>query len=155
MHHDHDNNNNNNKVRKFLNHVPLEWYLEWIITILYSLEWQDDKKWWIEKDLEGNGPGVIQILSQHLSGGTEENHEIPISGYAVSCTKFKPSTSTIRVQVQPLLQTVLTVMILEFSTIQCAPCIFIVCKHGYVFLVSIAIHIKQLNLEADQSGRAL
>jgi hypothetical protein len=27
------------------------------------------------KDVEGSGSGLIQVLSQHLSGGTQENHE--------------------------------------------------------------------------------
>jgi hypothetical protein len=30
---------------------------------------------WIGKDLEGIGRGVIEILSRHLTGGTEGNHE--------------------------------------------------------------------------------
>jgi hypothetical protein len=27
------------------------------------------------KDMEGNGRGLINVLSQHLLTGTEENHE--------------------------------------------------------------------------------
>jgi hypothetical protein len=33
-----------------------------------------------EKDLEGTNRGLIKVLSQHLPGGTEENHEKPQSG---------------------------------------------------------------------------
>jgi hypothetical protein len=33
--------------------------------------------WWIGKNLEGSGRGLFEVLSQHLSGETEENHEIP------------------------------------------------------------------------------
>jgi hypothetical protein len=32
-------------------------------------------EWCIEKNLKGSGSGVTQLLSQHLSVGTEENHE--------------------------------------------------------------------------------
>jgi hypothetical protein len=32
-------------------------------------------KWWIGKDLEGNGRGLIEELPQHLPGETEEYHE--------------------------------------------------------------------------------
>jgi hypothetical protein len=30
-------------------------------------------EWWIGKDLEGSGRGVIEVLYRHLPGGTEEN----------------------------------------------------------------------------------
>jgi hypothetical protein len=35
------------------------------------------EEWWIGKDLEGNGCGLIEILSQHMPGETEENQENP------------------------------------------------------------------------------
>lgn len=38
-------------------------------------------KWWIGKDLEGRGHGLIEVLSQHSSGVIKENHENPHSGY--------------------------------------------------------------------------
>jgi hypothetical protein len=34
----------------------------------------------VGKDLEGSGCGIIDVLSQHLSEGPEETHEIPQSG---------------------------------------------------------------------------
>jgi hypothetical protein len=32
----------------------------------------------IRKDLEGRGHSLIEVLSHHLSGRTEEHHEIPV-----------------------------------------------------------------------------
>jgi hypothetical protein len=32
-------------------------------------------EWWIGRELEGNGLGLIKVLHQHLSGGNDENHE--------------------------------------------------------------------------------
>jgi hypothetical protein len=29
----------------------------------------------LEKGLKGSGPGLIEIISQNVPGGTEENHE--------------------------------------------------------------------------------
>jgi hypothetical protein len=37
-------------------------------------------EWWIGKDLEGSGHGLIEIISYLLDGGTEENYEIPQLG---------------------------------------------------------------------------
>jgi hypothetical protein len=37
------------------------------VTILYSFEWKDDRL--IGKDLEENDGGLIEVLSQNLSGG--------------------------------------------------------------------------------------
>jgi hypothetical protein len=31
-------------------------------------------EYWIEKELEGNGRDLIEVLSWHLPGETEENH---------------------------------------------------------------------------------
>jgi hypothetical protein len=36
------------------------------------------------KDVEGTGHGLIVVLSQHLPGGIEENHETPQSGWLVT-----------------------------------------------------------------------
>jgi hypothetical protein len=47
---------------------------------------------WIGKDLEGRGHGLIEVLSEHLPRGTEENHWEPQSGSSMSLTKFEPST---------------------------------------------------------------
>jgi hypothetical protein len=35
--------------------------------------------WWIEKDIEGSGRGLIEMLFLHFSGGTEENYQKPHS----------------------------------------------------------------------------
>jgi hypothetical protein len=32
-------------------------------------------KWWIQRDLKGSDRGLIWVLSRHLPGETEENHE--------------------------------------------------------------------------------
>jgi hypothetical protein len=37
-------------------------------------------EWWIGKDFEGNSHGLIEVLSQHLPGGTEESHINPQAG---------------------------------------------------------------------------
>jgi hypothetical protein len=36
-------------------------------------------EWWIGKNFEGSSYDVIRVLSQHLHGGTEENHDKPQS----------------------------------------------------------------------------
>jgi hypothetical protein len=36
------------------------------------------------KDLKGSSCHLIRVLSWHMSGGAEENHEKPQSGYPVS-----------------------------------------------------------------------
>jgi hypothetical protein len=45
------------------------------------------------KDFEGIGHGLIEVLPQQLTRGTEENHEIRRSGFPVSQQSFEPSTS--------------------------------------------------------------
>jgi hypothetical protein len=40
---------------------------------LHSIEWIDEL--WIEKDLEGTGLGLTEILPLHLFRGTEENRK--------------------------------------------------------------------------------
>jgi len=32
-------------------------------------------EWWIGKDVKRSGRGLIEGLSQHFPGGTEENHK--------------------------------------------------------------------------------
>jgi hypothetical protein len=48
---------------------------------------------WIEKNSEGNGRGIIEILLQKFPGGTEEKHAKPQAGMPVSRPKFEPGTS--------------------------------------------------------------
>jgi hypothetical protein len=36
------------------------------------------------KYLDGNGRGLIEVLSWHLHGGSKENHEVPIRIASVS-----------------------------------------------------------------------
>jgi hypothetical protein len=45
------------------------------------------------RNLEGSDHGLIEILSQHLSGMTEKYCEIPQSGYAVFRQMFQLNTS--------------------------------------------------------------
>jgi hypothetical protein len=40
--------------------------------------------------VEGSGHSLIGVLSMHLPGGTEDNHEIPHSGYSASRPRFEP-----------------------------------------------------------------
>jgi hypothetical protein len=49
------------------------------------------------KDLEVSDPGLIEVLSQHLLGVTEENHENPRAGWPVSQLGFVLSTYRIQV----------------------------------------------------------
>lgn len=46
---------------------------------LYTVHWWNDN-WWIGEDLEGNGHGVIKMLSQHLLTGSEETTKILSKG---------------------------------------------------------------------------
>jgi hypothetical protein len=63
---------------------------------LYSVGWYDDRL--IGRHLEGRTRGLIEALSRHLPGGTEEIHENPQSGYPVSRPRFEPRTSRIRIK---------------------------------------------------------
>jgi hypothetical protein len=45
----------------------------------------------LEKDLEGSRHGLIVVISWHLPGGIEENHEKLQSGELESQPRFKPS----------------------------------------------------------------
>jgi hypothetical protein len=48
-------------------------------------------EWWIGNGVEGSGRGLIlKVLSQHLSGGTEEINEKPQSGHPVSGRDLNP-----------------------------------------------------------------
>jgi hypothetical protein len=47
-------------------------------------------EWWIWEGLEGSGHGLIKVLSRHLPGGTEGNHEIP--AVAAIWPTFKPAS---------------------------------------------------------------
>jgi hypothetical protein len=49
----------------------------------------------LEKDLEGKGGGIIEVLYRHLSEGTEGNHKKPQSRQLVSLPRFEPNTCTI------------------------------------------------------------
>jgi hypothetical protein len=42
---------------------------------LYRVEWVAEEGRWIGKYLEGSCRGLIAVLFQNLSGGTEGNHE--------------------------------------------------------------------------------
>jgi len=53
-----------------------------------------DKRW-IWKDLEGNSHGLIVLPSQHVPGGTEENHK-KTTEQQVSLLRFEPGTSRIQ-----------------------------------------------------------
>jgi hypothetical protein len=53
--------------------------------------------WWIGKDLEGRGLGLIDVLSWDFPGGTREKYEKSQTGWLVSWPWFKPSTSWIHV----------------------------------------------------------
>jgi hypothetical protein len=44
------------------------------VSTLCSIEWRVIDEWWIGKDLEWSGRGLIEVLSGHLPGGTEENY---------------------------------------------------------------------------------
>ena len=50
---------------------------------------------WIIKDLEGNGPGLIDMLFRLLLGESEENQDTP-PGWPVSQPEFEPKTSRIK-----------------------------------------------------------
>jgi hypothetical protein len=43
--------------------------------------------------LEGNGRGLIHVLSRHLLEGTERNYEKPQSGQSVTRLRFSRSTN--------------------------------------------------------------
>jgi hypothetical protein len=58
-------------------------------------EW--NKKLVIFKDMERRSRDVIEVLSRHLPGGTEENHENPQSKYLIFRPRFKLITSQIQV----------------------------------------------------------
>jgi hypothetical protein len=47
--------------------------------------------------MDGSGRGLIEVLSQHLAGGTEENDENFQSGYPVARPKLEPRISQTRV----------------------------------------------------------
>jgi hypothetical protein len=49
------------------------------------------------KDPEGSGRGLIDVLSRHFPGGTNENHGNPQSEYPMSQPTVEPSTSRIQV----------------------------------------------------------
>jgi hypothetical protein len=50
-----------------------------------------------EKEIrESEKSFLLQVLSQHLPGGSEENHEKPQSAYSVSGSRFESGTSPIR-----------------------------------------------------------
>jgi hypothetical protein len=49
---------------------------------------------WIIKDLEGNGPGLIDMLFRHWPGESEENQDI--HGWPVSQPEFKLRTSRLK-----------------------------------------------------------
>jgi hypothetical protein len=49
----------------------------------------------IENDLDGSCRGIIEVLSRHLPGGTEENHKGALSGLPMSRPRFEQSTSRI------------------------------------------------------------
>jgi hypothetical protein len=55
----------------------------------------DDR--WI-KDLKRRCRGLIEILSQHLPGGTQKNDESPQSGQPLYRPEFEPNTTTIYVK---------------------------------------------------------
>jgi hypothetical protein len=42
----------------------------------YGVEWWMIAEWWIGKQLEGNGSGLIEVPSRNFLGGTEENYKI-------------------------------------------------------------------------------
>jgi hypothetical protein len=47
-------------------------------------------------DLERSERRLIEVLSQNLPGGTEENYERPHSGYPMSLPRLEPSTYRIQ-----------------------------------------------------------
>jgi hypothetical protein len=59
-----------------------------------SIEWQGDRL--IGTYLRGTGSGIIVVLSMHLPGGTDKNHEIPLRIFGVPAeigTEHLPNTS--------------------------------------------------------------
>ena len=36
-------------------------------------------EWWFGKGIEGNGHGLLKVLTWHLQGGMEENNEKPVT----------------------------------------------------------------------------
>jgi hypothetical protein len=51
---------------------------------------------WIENNFEGSGHGLIMVLFQNLSGGTEENYNILFMRTSVPAM-IEPSTSQMQV----------------------------------------------------------
>jgi hypothetical protein len=51
----------------------------------------------MERDLEGSGSELFNVLPRNFSVGTEENQERPYSGESVSWLRFEPTLSRIRV----------------------------------------------------------
>lgn len=58
---------------------------------------------WIEKDLEVSSHDQIEVLSQHLPWGTEEDHRKTHSGKLVSQPRFK--SKTLRMQIRSVTAT--------------------------------------------------
>jgi hypothetical protein len=56
------------------------------------------EEWWIGKDLEGGSRGLIELLSRHLPGGAERNHEKCHSEYPVSRPRSEQNISWVRVK---------------------------------------------------------
>jgi hypothetical protein len=50
------------------------------------------------RNLEGRCCGLFALLSQHLVGGTKENHEEPKSGFRVMRPIFEPKAPQIQAQ---------------------------------------------------------
>jgi hypothetical protein len=63
------------------------------VCTLYRTEWSDDRWLMNGRDMEGSGRGLIEVLSGHLPGGTEKNHENPHSSRR-SGLHFNRSPST-------------------------------------------------------------
>jgi hypothetical protein len=54
---------------------------------------QTKLRWWIGRDLKGNGRDIIELLVRHLPGGTEGNHEKSVKIAVVLTPRFEPNTS--------------------------------------------------------------
>jgi hypothetical protein len=71
-------------------------FVTYLLTFPRSIEWQNDSC--TEKEFEGSGRGLIEGLSRHSSGETEENHETIKSGKLISWSRFESGTSGVKLR---------------------------------------------------------
>jgi hypothetical protein len=54
-------------------------------------------EWRSGKNFEGSGGGLMEVVTQHLSGGAEENHETVVDTHGV-VTEIRSSSSRLQAQ---------------------------------------------------------